>query len=398
MLRSKYTLLFLFFLLPAVVYAQKNKNQLQKEKQENLQKIKEVEKILTETSSQRKNTIGELNALNQRIKQQESLVGGIKSEINLLNKEIQENLEIIEALEEDLVNLKKEYASMLYAAQKASGSVNRLIFLFSATSFDQLMMRLRYMEQYSDVRKVQVTQIQKVQQTLEDEIRIIEERKTEQNKLLSEQTQEINSLAELRKKQNTVVSNLAKQEAKLKKDLEETKRAIAKIDKLIDDIVKEEMARAAKASKTASAAATAEVAALSNSFSDNKNKLPWPVNGFVSLGFGKQNHPVIKGLIVQNNGVNIQTKQGEKVKSIFQGEVKRVAFIPNLGITVLISHGEYYSVYAGLKEVYVKNGDKVNTSQEIGNVLSNNDGVSELRFEIRKVTTPLDPQAWLRKG
>jgi septal ring factor EnvC (AmiA/AmiB activator) len=63
---------------------------------------------------------------------------------------------------------------------------------------------------------------------------------------------------------------------------------------------------------------------------------------------------------------------------------------------VIIKHGEYFSVYTGLKEVYVKTGQKVTTSQEIGTVISNNDGISELRFRIHKNTEALNPELWLR--
>ena len=107
----------------------------------------------------------------------------------------------------------------------------------------------------------------------------------------------------------------------------------------------------------------------------------WPVSsGFVSQKFGRQNHPALKGVIVNNNGVNIQTQENEKVKTIFDGEVRRVAFIQGLGSTVIIKHGEYLTVYAGLKEVFVRSGQKVTTNQEIGKVFSNNEGVSELEI------------------
>ena len=101
------------------VVAQKSKSQLQKEKQQNLEKIKEVEKIIGETSAKKKNTIGELNALNQRIKEQERLVKSIKGEVDLLDSEIHENNDIIETLEGDLKKLKKEYASMLVRRTKS---------------------------------------------------------------------------------------------------------------------------------------------------------------------------------------------------------------------------------------------------------------------------------------
>jgi murein hydrolase activator len=373
--------------------AQKNKTQLQKEKQQNLEKIKETEKILSETSTKKTNSVGELNAVKQRIQQQEQLITSIKGEMNILDSEIGENNDIIRALEEDLRRLKKEYAAMLFAAQKANNSTTRLTFLFSSESFDQLIMRLRYMEQYSETRKLQADQIIKVAEALGGQVREIEVRRTEKNKLLTEEEKENESLDNLRKKQNSIVRSLEKEEKKLKKDLVATKKAVAELDKLIEDIIREEAERAARSSKKT----TEAVVALSSSFEQNKNKFPWPVSsGFVSQKFGRQNHPVLKGIIINNNGVNIQTREDEKVKCIFEGEVSRIAFIQTMGNTVIIKHGDYLTVYAGLKEVFVRSGQKVTTNQEIGKVFSNSEGVSELRFQIFKNTTALDPQIWLK--
>lgn len=387
-------LLLLVLLSVSTVAQKRSKVQLQKEKQQNLAKINEVEKILAQTSSQKKSSLGELTALNQRITEQENLINSIKGEVRLLDTEISENNDIISVLESDLKKLKSEYASMLYAAQKAHNSTTRLMFLFSSASFDQMVMRMRYMEQYGETRKVQAEQIVKVQDELSGHVKSIRVRREEKNSLLNDQIRENDNLATLKQKQNKLVKSLVKEEKKLKKDLDETRKAVAKLDRLIEEMIREEMARAATASKSRSA----ESVALSSSFEDNKNKFPWPVStGFVSLGFGRQNHPVLKGIVIQNNGVNIQTKQNERVKSIFEGEVRRVAFIPTLGSTVIINHGEYLTVYAGLKEVFVKAGQKVTTNQEIGKIFSNQEGVSEMRFQIFKNTTPLDPQIWLRK-
>ena len=182
-----------------------------------------------------------------------------------------------------------------------------------------------------------------------------------------------------------------KEEKQLKRDLESTRKALAVLDRKINDIIKEEMEREALALRNTRAVNVA----LSSSFEENKKKLPWPVStGFISQGFGRQNHPVLKGIVTQNDGVNIQTRENEKVKSVFEGEVRSIVFIPTLGSTVIINHGEYFSVYTGLKEVYVKTGQKVSTNQEIGQIISKN-GISELNFQIRKKFTALDPQAWL---
>jgi murein hydrolase activator len=389
--RIWYTL-FLVLLTFSAVAQQKTKAQLQKEKQQNLQKIKEVEKILSETSNKKKSTLGELNALNQRIRVQENLVRSITEEVSLLDKDIATNNGFISALEDDLQKLKEEYAAMLFAAQKANNSATRLTFLFSAESFDQLVMRLQYMRQYAEMRKLQAEAIRKVQAELAGQIIQIESKRAEKSILLNQELAENTNLISLKKKQGDLVKSLEKQEKTLRKDLEDTKKALAALDKKINEIIKEEMERASRDTK----ANTTVNVALSNSFEENKAKFPWPVTGFVSQRFGKQSHPVLKGIIVQNDGVNIQTKENEKVRSIFEGEVRFIAVIPPFGNSIIISHGDYFTVYAGLKEVYVKKGQRVNTNQELGQVLSNTDGISELRFQIRKSTTPLDPQLWLK--
>jgi len=393
---KSYFFILLFFLVSPFVFAQKSKIQLQKEKLENLEKIKETEKILAETGEKRENSMGELVALNQRILQQESLMKGIKSEISLLDYDISENNQIIEALERDVKKLKEEYASMLFAAQRASGKVDKLTFLFSAHSFDQLMMRLKYMEQYGKARQDQAVAIEKVQQILKEQVRVTEVKRGEKTNLLNDETKANTKLTDLKQKQRTIVQSLERQEKQLRKDIEVTRKAVAELDNLIAKIIKEELERAAREARDSKKGTREATVALSNSFEENKNKFPWPVSGFVSQKFGRQRHPVLKGIVIQNDGVNIQTKQGEEVHSIFNGEVSFVAVTSGIGMTVIIKHGDYFTVYTGLKDITVKKGEKVTTNQEIGKLISNADGISELRFQVRKSFDALDPQEWLR--
>jgi murein hydrolase activator len=400
---------FIAILFAWPAFAQKSKSQLQKEKQESLRKIEETEKILSETTTEKKTSIGELSALNKRIEQQEVLMISIQSEVELLDYDMDEDNQIIASLEKDVDKLKEEYSSMVFAAQKASGKIDKLTFLFSASSFDQLLMRLKYMEQYGKARQEQAEAIAKVQQILSEQVRQIEIKRSEKQKLLNEEEKESDQLTGLKKKKKTLVKSLEKEENRLRRDLTETRKAVAELDDLIAKIIKEEMARAvAEAKRLREAKARAEkkkveeveVAdesiALSASFEENKSKFPWPASGFVSQKFGRQQHPVLKGIQIQNDGVNIQTKQGEQVKSIFGGEVKAVAFISGIGSTVIVGHGEFLTVYAGLKDVAVKKGQHIDPNTGIGKVISSNEGISELRFMIYRNTTPLDPQLWLR--
>lgn len=391
----------IFFVLSFSVHAQKSKTQLQREKQRNLEKIKETERILDETGEQKKNSLGELNALNQRILQQESLIKSVQGEVSLLDYDISENNQIIDALERDLKKLKEEYAAMLFAAQKASGKVDKLTFLFSAQSFDQMMMRLKYMEQYGKARQDQAVAIEKVQGILKEQVRVTQVKRSEKNALLNEELKENQQLTNLKQKQRTLVRNLEKQEKQLRKDLETTRKAVAELEDLIAKIIKEEMEKAAREARererNKSGREVSEAAiALSASFADNKNKFPWPVSGFVSQGFGRQAHPVLKGIIIQNDGVNIQTRNNEEVHVLFNGQVSAVSPTPGLGMTIIVKHGDFFTVYTGVKDIAVKQGQTVSTNQVLGKVQSNADGISELRFQIRKNFDALNPQEWLR--
>lgn len=399
---NRFIAALIFFLLALSVLSvqgQKTKTQLQNEKQNNLNKIKETEKILKQTSKEKKNTLGELSAVTQRVRQQEALIVSIESEIELMDMDITENNEILKSLQTDLMRLKEEYAAMVFSAQKTSGGISKLMFLFAAPTFDQLAMRLKYLEQYTAARKEQAAAIRKVQEQLAEQVLVIEGKKDEKNLLLREVVSEKNKFDDLKLKQNNIVRSLEKEEKRLKSELVESRKAIAKLDKLISDIIREEMERAAReeaAKKKRDIDKSKAANSLSSSFEENKNKFPWPASGFISQKFGRQKHPVLKGIVLQNDGINIQTAQGEKVKTIFAGEVRAVAFIPTLGNSVIISHGEYFTVYSGLKDVTLKKGQKVTSNQEIGQILVNSEGISELRFQIRKNTTALNPEFWLR--
>jgi septal ring factor EnvC (AmiA/AmiB activator) len=324
----------------------------------------------------------------------------------LLDADIDEDNLIIETLTRDVERLKEEYSAMLFAAQKAGNKIDKLGFLFSSQNFTQLVMRLKYMEQYDKARQEQAKAIGRAQLLLNSQVKATEQKRNDKKNLLSDEEKETQQMTNLKQKQRKVVRSLEKEEKRLRRDLDDTKKALAEIDDLIAKIVKEEIERAAREARerernknklkdVENAFATT---ALSASFEENKNKFSWPVAGFVSLKFGRQNHPVLKGIVIQNDGVNIQTKRNEPVRVIFDGEVRKVAFFKGVGNAVIISHGEYFSVYAGLKEVFVKIGEKVSTGHEIGRVVSNVDGISELRFQIRKNTEALDPQSWLRNG
>ena len=393
-----------FFLFLFIFYAfisfgqQKTKAELQKERADNLKKIQEASLTLKKTSTKKKASIGQLNALKYQISIRQKVIRSIQEEIHLLDGEIEDNLDIIASLEDDVEGLKQEYVAMVYSAYKARNGQDKLTFLFSAESFNQLLRRMEYMEQYSTARKKQVKQIMAVQETLLDENTAVELKKMEKGVLLSEKRLENASLVDLRKSEQSVLTNLQKEEKQLKKELAQTRESLKALDKLISDLIRREVEEAAKASALANKSATA---ALSADFYKNKLKLPWPADGFVSQKFGRTRDPVLKMVERNSPGIEIQTSPSSEAASVFKGKVTAVALIQGFNKAVIIKHGDYYTVYAKLSEVYVKKGQEVNIGDKVGKIFTGNDGISELHFELweskENGTSKLNPEGWLVK-
>lgn len=390
---SKLILPIAFLLLPCMSYGQRNKAQLEKEKVENLRKIAEAEKILTETQSEKKVNVGQLQALNQQIKARESLIGGLTEEISLLDGEIRDLSIVVNALQRDLKDLKNEYAEMIYASYKANSGFNILTFLFSAETFNQLFMRLKYLEQYSDARQVQVEQIQVVADELNQQRIEVEVKRDEQRGLLDYQLKESRKLQALQNQKSSLVAELTKKEGQLRREVNVRKKAIDRLDATIAELVRREL----ESNEDPSSVASVSLEEVTASFEERKNSLNWPVaSGFISKKFGNQPHPVLKRIRTENNGVDIQTNVEETVRSVFDGEVKMVGYLQGMNNFVMVKHGSYFTVYSRLKNVSVQKGQTIQAMDEIGEVFTDGDGISELHFEVWKNTSKLDPEKWLR--
>lgn len=384
----------IFFLHP--LQAQQDRKKLEREKQENLAKIKEAEKILSQTSSQKKSSLGQLKALSQQIRSQESLIRTYRANLRLLNGEIKESEGMVRSLEKDLDNLKDEYANMIYQASKAQNNYGSLSFLFSASSFSQLVMRAKYLQQYTKSRQDQAKEIQLVRVELKEQLTITNDRKNQQQQLLAEQELQNQGLKTARKQQDKLVNQLTLKEKDLKKDVKKRKQAIGRLNRMIAEVIRLEMEKSKNSSGDYKL--TPDGVKLSTNFQGNQKRLTWPVaRGFVSSKFGLQPHPVLKGVKIENPGVDIQTQKNEVVRAVFDGEVSKIASIPGMnGIVIIIQHGEYRTVYANLRKSLVKMGDKVSTKDPIGEVFTDADGVSEVQFQVWKNFNKLDPLAWLQ--
>ncbi|MBC7450679.1 MAG: peptidoglycan DD-metalloendopeptidase family protein [Cytophagales bacterium] len=405
-MRSKFkylaVLILLFTIITAPLAQKKSRKELEREREKNLKKIKETSKILEETKEQKKATLSQLNVLNQEIQAREIVINTMSSEVGLLDKEIDDQEMIIRALQEDITGLKEEYSQLIYQGYKHLNGYDKLIHILSADNIGQMLRRNSYFKQYSNARTYQLEEIQSVQTALLSYQHQLAGKRQEKTGLLHAQTIESENLTHSKNQQNHVLKQLSSKEEQLKDEMKESQKSLDKLDKLITDLIAAERKKAVEKAKTSSASANKAVAEknikLSSSFEGNMGQLPWPVqNGRVSNHFGRQAHPVLKGVFVDNLGVDILTIQNEQVKAVFGGKVITVAEVPGMHKVVMIQHGQYFTVYAKLREVFVTTGQEITTKQTIGTVYTGKDAESELQFQIWKNETKLNPEIWLRK-
>jgi septal ring factor EnvC (AmiA/AmiB activator) len=418
MLRLSRVLIFLFSTFLYLPAFSQTKEDLKKQKTELEKEINYTTELLNKTKSNKNKSLNYLKVLESQIKSKEQLLITLNIEISLLSKQIKKTEILILKNKESIVNeekalqsLKDEYAKMIYVAHKQKGSRNELMFIISSSDFNQAYKRMIYLRQYSAFRKNQALKITESQIKLiknkeklgQQKDRLIEESATKRL-LVSNKKDELESVNSTKDEKQKLVNKLSRSEKLFKKRLQVNQKKAKELDDKLRKIIEEEIRKAREEAKKRNGndnfSLTPEALALSSEFVSNKGRLPWPLEmGVIISKYGKQKHAVFSGVETFNNGIDIATDKNTAVRVIFDGTVSRIFFIKGQGKAVLINHGEYFSVYSGLKEVSVKTGDKLLSKEKIGVVITNEqENKTELHFEIWKGYDKHDPSNWLYKA
>ena len=131
------------------------------------------------------------------------------------------------------------------------------------------------------------------------------------------------------------------------------------------------------------------------SFKKMRGKMSWPVNGSIVQSFGQPK----KGQDLRWNGVLITADTGTDVKAINNGRVIFADWFKNLGMLIIIDHGnDYMSLYAHNQSLFKQAGDWVLAGETIASV-GDSGGQNQpgLYFEIRQSGKPVNPGLWCKR-
>jgi murein hydrolase activator len=424
--------LFVFTLLLCVLQSgaqrsQPTRKELEKQRKELLEKIKDAKKVLEITRKKQSSSITQLKAISSQIKTREQIISNVQSQIAVMNHQIQNSRDTLEMLRKQLDKLKQDYAKSVLAAYKGRNVYDKMMFVFSAQSFNQALKRIQYLKQYSNHRQRQAELILRTQHEIIDALNILIAKKEEKMRLVGLKESEKKALEENKQEESRMLTSLQQKEKEVRKQLSQSQASAKKLNRAIEILIakeieearkKEEARRKAEAARLAAAAKknaassdnkkpetkstkdlymTPEVVKMDNDFEHNKNNLPWPVErGFISEHFGTHAHPTLRGVQVNNNGIDISTQPNAAVRTVFKGKVSKIFSVPGMGKIVLINHGSYFTAYARLSSVSVKEGQVVESKQTIGIVDTDEDGVTEVQFQVWQMDKKLDPEDWLK--
>lgn len=397
-----FLLMTLLLFLTADLSAQ-TKAQLEEQREALEQEIQEINSILASNRRKKSNVLSEVDDLTRKINTREKLIRVYNQEVNLITNEINTNARKIDRLRDKLKKLKKEYAQMIRQSYKSNSSQNRIMFLLSSESFFQAYKRVQYLKQYANYRREQGKEIAKETQKLQKLNNELFDKREEKESLLTKNKAVKNQLEKDQASQKALIAEIKHKENKFERKIRKNQRQIDKIEAQLDKIVKTAIASENEDTGDASAKAdfklTPEAKALASNFEKNKGKLPWPVDkGYVAVGFGTRQHPIVKSAKISSGGVRITTEKNGIAKAVFDGKVSKVYLLPGGNNGVIIKHGNYFTNYYNLNKVFVDNGQQVKTGDELGVIgIGNATQETTLKFHIWREFDKLNPQKWVYK-
>lgn len=446
------TLLLAMLCASLTLTAQTNKKikKLQSERTTLEKQISDSEKLLKTTKKDVASQLNNLMAISSQITKQQNYVQSVHNEVSALQGDITSLQKQLKVLEKDLADCKQKYRRAVTQLNRNRLGQSKWKFILSANSFRQMSRRMRYITEYSKYQRAQGEIIRQKEDTIKAKRAELLATKQEKDALLQEGKEQQARLEQQKQDRQKVVNSLNAKQKQLQNTIAQNKRRQKQLDARIDKLIQEEIAAAERRRKEAEARRRAEAErkrkeeerraaaankkaaagkkpsasnkksstkptkpaertatprfyeednadrALNGSFQANKGRLPMPITGsyFISAHYGQYNVEGLRGVQLDNKGINITGQPGAQARSVFAGEVTAIFSLGGMQ-NVIVRHGSYMSVYCNLASCAVKRGQKVSARQLLGRVATDASGNCTLHFQLRREREKLNPEPWL---
>lgn len=423
--------------------AKRSSGDVRREQKRTAGEIKQTQQQIDANKRETRRQLSRLAGIEADLQRNRSEIAVLKARIDSLAARTAALTDSIADAEQQLTAMRAAYARSLRAMRQRRKQISPIAFVMGAGSFSEAYRRQRYLRELSAAHATKARRVRTAADILAGRRRTLEQTRAEQQHELDRMAVAQNVLQDKSRSADTLVASLRRQGASLKRVLDEKRRQAAALDAELDRIIAaeaeaahraaEEKAAREKAAREKAArekakreptppapaeqhkpattapkpaprqpalASAEEQRALTGSFASNKGRLLFPVSGKYRIvsHFGRTSHPDIPGVEIQNSGIDIEAASSALARAVFDGEVTSVFRIDGYQNIVILRHGEYLTVYAGLDRISVRKGEKVRAAQPLGHIFADpdNDGRAVLHFELRREKQKLNPAEWVK--
>jgi len=383
-------------MLAAPLVQGQTKKQLERDKDRIEKEIARLTGELGKARKDTRNRTRQIKLINQRIDERNRLINNINSQMSHLDRQITRTEDSLRVVRGQIDSMKAEYANIVKTLYGLRTNVNAVTLLFDNTTYNYSYLKMKYFKEYSRYRRHQAAAIQRREQVFSSLDLDLQRQRNEKNSLLAQQRKQQQALAREQQKHQQGLDQSQKAERNLQQQINKKEQQKRRLQEQIQQLINAEVAKssAQKSSASGSKPSAAASDAPSADFVRNKGKMPWPVHyksvareyGLYTRASGGQN---------RNLGIDLNCAPGANVRAVAAGVVARVFEAPDGSNGVIIRHGQYLTVYAGLGTVNVRVGTKVSSGQSLGAVYQGEEPTSQFSFQLWCGRDPLNPRHWL---
>ena len=367
--------------------------------------IRNLERELEINQKKEKNSYSNYANLNKQKFYFEKIVSALRSEENTKSHQIDKIKEEIKLKENQINQIKSDYSKYAVYNYKY-GRISELESIINSKNMRQAILRIKYLRDFSNRQQnkikdlnTKIAELNIMQNKLAKEIE-------EKRLLTAEKNKELSLLKDKLNSEEKLLNELRKDRTVLSKQIADKKKSEIAIKNLIEKLISEAQKPRQIAKKNTEKIETKndiveekifdnEFLTSSVSFSELKGRLAFPVSrGKIISDFGSKQNMKLKTISV-NYGIDILCTD-PVVKSVSDGIVSAIEWLPGYGTVVIITHkGNYRTVYGHLENIQVSENQKVNAGSVIGYVSNGLEG-RVLHFQIWNGRQSVDPNSWLK--
>ena len=399
--------LFLALLLCGNPAQGQTKKQLERDKVKIEKEIARLNDELSKARKNSKNSTKQITLIKGRIQERTRLIDNINSQMALLDRQIGRTEDSLRMVRSQIDNMKAEYAQVVRTLYGLRQNISSTGLLFDNEQYNYSYLKMKYFAEYSRYRKHQETTIRRREQLFNDMSLDLQRQRKEKTSLLAQERKQRDALSREQQQQQKKLNKSQQDEKSLQQQISKKEKQRRELQRQIQQLINAEVAKNSGGSATSSSSSGGTKNssstsggnktyndAASSDFAQNRGRLPWPVYyKSVAREYGIYTHP--SGGKNKNNGIDLNCAPGATVSAVFGGTVVKVDSFQGTKV-VIVRHGAYMTVYAGLGTVSVSQGSKVATKQTLGTVYKGDEATSEFSFQVWCGGDALNPRHWLR--